>query len=71
MDPALYVSSMVTWQGTALTPSQHNQATEEGEISEEGEAEEAIETNIRTKREIDSYMLEYCCLKNLYDHVFV
>ena len=56
---------MVMWQGTALTPSQHNQATEEGEISEEGEAEEAIETNIRTKKEIDSYMLEYYCLKKI------
>ena len=67
MDLALYASSMVMWQGTALTPSQHNQTTEEGEISEEEEAEGAIETNIRTKKKkLTHTLLEYYCLNKLW-----
>ena len=65
MDPALYASSMVMWQETVLTPSLHNPTTEEEEILEEEEAEGAIEINIRTKKEIDSYN----CLSTLPEYL--
>ena len=62
MDLVSYVSSMVTWQGTALIPSQHSQTTEEEGISEEEGAEETMERDTKIRREIDSQILrlEYC-----------
>ena len=49
----LYANSMDMWRDSALTPNKINQVTGEVEISEEGVAEEILEKNIKTKKEIN------------------
>ena len=52
MDLALFVSSMVMWLETALIPSQPSQTIEVEEISEEEVAEEIMERDNKTRKEV-------------------
>ena len=52
MDLVLYVSSMDMWLGTAQILSQPSQIIEVGKISEEGMAEEIMERDTKTRKEV-------------------